>query len=103
MSATLACDRKDGAVPWLTPDGKTQVTVSYQNGTPDRVTRVVVSTQHSADIGQDDVAHYVRESLAPRALGDWFTPDVQIAANPSGSFVHGGPSADCGVTGRKSL
>jgi S-adenosylmethionine synthetase len=103
LSNTLACDRKDGRVSWLRPDGKTQVTVSYQNGTPERVTRVVVSTQHAKGITQDDVAQYVRESLAPRALGDWFTKDVVIAANPSGSFVHGGPSADCGVTGRKII
>jgi len=103
LSNTLACDRKDGRVSWLRPDGKTQVTVSYEDGSPKRVTRVVVSTQHAKDVTQDHVAQYVRESLAPRALEDWFTKDVVIAANPSGSFVQGGPSADCGVTGRKII
>jgi len=102
LSNTLACDRKDGVVPWLKPDGKTQVTVAYQNGTPKRVTRVVVSTQHRAD-AKAQVEPYVKEHLVPRALGDWFTKDVVIAANPSGSFTHGGPSADCGVTGRKII
>ena len=102
LSNTLACDRKDGAVPWLLPDGKTQVTVAYHNGTPKRVTRVVVSTQHSAD-AKAHVEPYVKEHLVPRALGDWFTKDIVIAANPSGSFMRGGPSADCGVTGRKII
>ena len=103
LSNTLACDRNDGAVPWLRPDGKTQVSVQYRNGTPDRVTRVVVSTQHAPDVAHATLEAYVRESLVPRALGDWLKPDIDITANPSGSFVQGGPSADCGVTGRKII
>lgn len=103
LSATLAADRKTGLVPWLRPDGKTQVSVSYRDCRPDRVVRVVVSTQHAAGTKRADLEAYVRDSLAPRALGDWHRRGLEITANPSGSFVRGGPSADCGVTGRKII
>ncbi|MEP6474349.1 MAG: methionine adenosyltransferase [Gemmatimonadota bacterium] len=103
LAAGLAADRKTGGVPWLRPDAKTQVTVAYDGLEPVGVTHLVVSTQHSADAGADTIAPYVRERLLPRALGSWHRPDIVPVVNATGSFVQGGPSADCGVTGRKII
>jgi S-adenosylmethionine synthetase len=103
LSLTLASDRKNGTVSWLKPDGKTQVSAEYRDGRPDRVTRVVVSTQHARDVTQRTVSEYVKNQLVPRVLGKWLSRDTQVTANPSGSFVEGGPSADCGLTGRKII
>jgi S-adenosylmethionine synthetase len=63
----------------------------------------VVSTQHAPEIGQDAIRGYVTGVLAPRVLGPWYHDGIRFAVNPSGSFVHGGPAADCGVTGRKII
>jgi S-adenosylmethionine synthetase len=103
LSLTLSQDRKHGTIPWLRPDGKTQVSVEYCDGRPERVTRVVVSTQHARGVRQDEVKAYVREQLVPSVLGIWLRRDTTVTANPSGSFAEGGPSADCGVTGRKII
>jgi S-adenosylmethionine synthetase len=103
LSRALADDRKAGRAPWLRPDAKTQVSVEYDADGPVAVRTVLVSTQHGADVGQADVEAYVRGELAPRALGAWWTPDVALLVNPTGSFVLGGPSADAGVTGRKII
>lgn len=102
LAATLADDRRSGRVAWLRPDGKTQVSVAYEDGEPAAVSAVVVSAQHTADVDQETIAAYVRDELLPRVLGDWYrAPHIDLAVNPSGSFVQGGPSADCGLTGRK--
>ncbi len=103
LAQQLATDRKTGTEDWLGPDGKTQVTVRYENGRPTKVMDVVVSTQHDAQTEKRAIEHYVKTSLLPRALDDWYTPDITIHVNPTGSFVFGGPSADCGVTGRKII
>jgi len=103
LTRGLADDRKAGTHPWLRPDAKSQVSVVYENGAPVRVSHVLVSTQHSPDIKQDGIRQYVQSTLAPRALGKWFTKDVKVLVNPTGSFIQGGPSADCGVTGRKII
>ncbi len=103
LARGLAEDRRSGACPWLRPDGKTQVSVAYEGGKPARVTEVLVSTQHAHDADAAAVRHYVQAVLAPRALGRWFDPSVRFTVNPSGSFVKGGPAADCGVTGRKII
>jgi S-adenosylmethionine synthetase len=103
LSRGLAQDRKEGRIAWLRPDAKTQVSVLYEDNRPVRVDQVLVSTQHLAGISQAQVQNYVRESLAPRELGDWFHPGIRFHVNPSGSFVEGGPSADCGLTGRKII
>jgi S-adenosylmethionine synthetase len=75
----------------------------YENGVPVRVSHVLVSTQHTPSVKQSGIFDYVKSDLAPRVLGTWFTSDVTVLVNPTGSFVHGGPSADCGVTGRKII
>ena len=102
LAAGLAEDRRSG-VDWLRPDGKTQVSVLYENLKPVALTDVVVSTQHAASIARADIIAYVKEKLAPRILGDLFTNDIRFHVNPTGSFVLGGPSADAGVTGRKII
>ncbi len=103
LTKGLADDRHSGKYAWLRPDAKSQVSVVYTGNTPVRVSSVLVSTQHSKDVSQAEIRDYVVNVLAPRALGEWFTPDAEFIVNPSGSFALGGPSADCGVTGRKII
>lgn len=103
LSSGLAEDRKKGRRAWIMPDGKTQVSVVYENGQPIAVSDVVVSTQHVAGVTHDMILEYVTSDLAPRVLSEWFSKDIRFAVNPSGSFIHGGPAADCGLTGRKNI
>jgi S-adenosylmethionine synthetase len=103
LARVMAEDRKSGRVPWLRPDGKTQVSVLYDDGRPAQVETVLVSTQHASGIKRTQVAEYVKSDLAPRALERWSRPGIEFIVNPSGSFEQGGPSADCGVTGRKII
>ena len=103
LAAGLALDRRSGKFPWLRPDGKSQVSVVYEGNTPKRVSDVLVSTQHASTVDRDSIARYVVETLSPRALGEWYDPKIRYFVNPTGSFVHGGPSTDCGVTGRKII
>jgi S-adenosylmethionine synthetase len=103
LAEGLARDRRAGTVPFLRPDGKTQVSVRYEDGRPREVIGVLVSTQHTPDVDQKTIRDYVVRTLVPRELGTWYRPGIEIIVNPSGSFVHGGPSADAGVTGRKII
>ncbi|OFW00582.1 MAG: methionine adenosyltransferase [Acidobacteria bacterium RIFCSPLOWO2_02_FULL_68_18] len=103
LTKGLSDDRKAGKVAWLRPDSKSQVSVLYDNHTPKEVTAVVVSTQHTPQADQKKITEYVREQLGPRVLGDWWRANVALYVNPTGSFTHGGPSADAGVTGRKII
>ena len=98
--------RKDGSMPLLRPDGKTQVSVRYEGGRPVHVEKVVVSTQHSEDISHDDlreqiIANVVEPVLA--AEGVALADDAEIHVNPTGRFVIGGPMGDAGLTGRKII
>jgi S-adenosylmethionine synthetase len=103
LTRGLADDRRSGGYSWLRPDAKSQVSVVYNGNTPVRVSSVLVSTQHGRDVTQTAIRDYVVGTLAPRVLGEWFSKDAEFIVNPSGSFAHGGPSADCGVTGRKII
>jgi len=103
LARGLAEDRRSGAYPWLRPDSKTQVSVAYEGNEPRAVTDLLISTQHAPDADRPTILHYVQDVLAPRILGDWWGHDIRIFVNPTGSFVQGGPSADCGVTGRKII
>ncbi len=103
LTRGLADDRRSGRYPWLRPDAKSQVTVVYDDGTPIAVSHVLVSTQHRPEAAQAEIREYVERELAPRVLGDWFTPETHVLVNPTGGFCQGGPSADCGVTGRKII
>jgi S-adenosylmethionine synthetase len=106
LAERLSAVRKDGTVPYLRPDGKTQVTIEYVDGKPVRLDTVVVSTQHAADIDLDTLLkpdieeHVVRPCLA--AL-DIDTEDYRLLVNPTGRFEIGGPMGDAGLTGRKII
>src|SRR5215510_9686374 len=103
LAKQLADDRRAAVVNWLRPDSKTQVSVIYEGNEPKFISDVVVSTQHFEGIGQSEIRDYVIQKLAPLALGSWFNPKIRFFVNPTGAFSHGGPSADCGVTGRKII
>jgi S-adenosylmethionine synthetase len=103
LMKAMADDRHAGKYNWLRPDSKSQVSLNYDGNDPRDVTAVVVSTQHSPEADQKRITEYVREDLGPRVLGKWWHDDLQLFVNPTGSFIHGGPSADAGVTGRKII
>ena len=103
LTKGMADDRKSGKVDFLRPDSKSQVSVLYDGNEPREVTAVVVSTQHSPAADQKKITEYVREVLGPRTLGNWWNNKLTLYVNPTGSFIHGGPSADAGVTGRKII
>lgn len=104
LAKRLAYVRKEGLMPYLGPDGKTQVTVKYRNGVPIEVSTVVVSTQHVAEmalaeIESDIKEHVVLNEIPPNLLSN----QTKIFVNPTGRFVVGGPVADSGLTGRKIM
>ena len=106
MSEELAKVRKDGTLPYLRPDGKTQVTVRYEDNRPVSVQNVVVSTQHSENVSHETLTTAVIESVVMPVLereGIELAPDAQIFVNPTGRFVVGGPQGDVGLTGRKII
>jgi S-adenosylmethionine synthetase len=103
LTKGLTEDRKSGKVNFLRPDAKSQVSVVYEDNEPKYVAAVVVSTQHTPSVDQKRITEYVREDLGPRVLGAWWKRDLTLYVNPTGSFIHGGPSADAGVTGRKII
>ncbi|HRX05315.1 MAG TPA: methionine adenosyltransferase, partial [Anaerolineae bacterium] len=104
LTRRLTHVRKDGTLPYLRPDGKSQVTVEYHHGKPVRVDTIVISTQHSPDVEQskikDDIYNRVIKYVVPNGLLDERT---RIFVNPTGRFVIGGPMGDAGVTGRKII
>jgi len=103
LTKGMATDRKSGKYNWLRPDSKSQVSLTYDGNDPKEVTAVVVSTQHTPEADQKKITEYVREVLGPRELGQWWNSKLTLFVNPTGSFIHGGPSADAGVTGRKII
>jgi S-adenosylmethionine synthetase len=104
LTRRLTVLRKDGTLPWLRPDGKSQVTVEYQYGRPVRVETVLVSTQHAPEISQEDIRAAVIEHIILPVLPPEMVDDrLKIYVNPTGRFVIGGPQGDAGVTGRKII
>ncbi|MBR1497108.1 MAG: methionine adenosyltransferase, partial [Oscillospiraceae bacterium] len=97
--------RKNGALPWLRPDGKSQVTVEYgPDGTVRRIDAVVISTQHAAEISQDTIREgIIREVIQKVIPAQLLDGDTKIFVNPTGRFVIGGPAGDSGLTGRKII
>ena len=97
--------RKSGALPWLRPDAKSQVTLSYDEaGKPERVDAVVLSTQHDPDISQADIHALVREQIIEAVLPkEWLHAETRFHINPTGQFIIGGPVGDAGLTGRKII
>ncbi len=105
LARRLADVREDGTLEYLRPDGKTQVTVEYENGTPARIDTVVVSTQHHPDVSMESLAEAVRKHVVEPTLPAELVSggDYRLLVNPTGRFVRGGPHADCGLTGRKII
>ena len=105
IAERLASVRKDGTLPFLRPDGKTQVTLGYDGHTPKSVDSVVLSTQHHPDISQHDLRAAVQAEVIDPVLAETGLelPDVKYYINPAGPFVIGGPKGDAGLTGRKII
>ena len=104
LARRLAEVRKDGTLPFLRPDGKTQVTVEYERGRPKRIEAIVVSTHHAASVTQKELAEGVRALVIDPVLeGLVVDRQTKIMVNPSGQFLVGGPAGDAGLTGRKII
>lgn len=95
--------RKDGRLPWLRPDAKSQVTLRYVDGRPVAVDTVVLSTQHSPDIQHKEIEEAVIEDIIKQVLPRDWLKNTRYLVNPTGRFVIGGPQGDCGLTGRKII
>ncbi len=100
---SLAEARHSGAEPGLGPDAKSQVTLEYDGGAPQRATSIVVSTQHGADLDQDAVREIVRPHVVNVLPEGWMCAESEFYVNPTGRFVIGGPDGDAGLTGRKII
>jgi len=104
LTRRLAEVRKDGTLPWLRPDGKSQVTIEYHYGKPVRAHTVLVSTQHAPEISQEDIREAVIERVIKPIIPEgMLDKDTIYHVNPTGRFVTGGPMGDSGVTGRKII
>lgn len=104
LTRRLAEVRKDGTLPWLRPDGKSQVTVEYRYGKPARIHTVLISTQHAPEISQETLNAAVTEHvIMPVLPADMVDDELRIITNPTGRFVIGGPMGDAGLTGRKII
>jgi S-adenosylmethionine synthetase len=104
LTRRLATVRKNGALDFLRPDGKSQVTIEYENGSPRRVDTVVVSTQHKPDVTHEQIREAVIDAVIKKVIPkDMIDGDTKYYINPTGKFVVGGPMGDCGLTGRKII
>jgi len=96
--------RKNGVLPWLRPDAKSQITLRYVDGKPVAVDAVVLSTQHAPTVSLSDLQEAIREEIIDHVLPEeWLHADTQYHINPTGQFIIGGPMGDCGLTGRKII
>ena len=104
LTRRLSIARREGIVPYLKPDGKSQVTVEYAKGKPKRIDTIVVSTQHADDVSNEQIAKDVQEHIINAVVpADLMDENTRILVNPSGRFVVGGPHGDAGLTGRKVI
>jgi len=104
LARRLSEMRKNGKLPWLRPDGKTQVTVEYAKGKPKRIHTVLISTQHAPEIDQNEIRESLMEDVIMPVLPEAMVDDkLKIFTNPTGRFVVGGPLGDAGLTGRKII
>ena len=104
LTRRLAEVRRDGLLDWLRPDGKSQVTVEYSYGKPKRIDTVLISTQHSPEVSQDDIRDEITEHVIMPILPSNLIDDgLKVITNPTGKFVVGGPKGDAGLTGRKII
>jgi S-adenosylmethionine synthetase len=104
LTRRLAMVRKNGGLNFLRPDGKSQVTIEYENGTPKRVDTIVISAQHKPDVSYEDLQEAIIEEVIKKVIPqEMVDGDTRYLINPTGRFVIGGPMGDCGVTGRKII
>jgi S-adenosylmethionine synthetase len=103
LSMALSAVRRNKKLGWIRPDGKSQVSVVYEDFKPKRIDTVVVSTQHSPEIGLEQIRQEIIESVIKPVTGDWIDNSTKFLVNPTGRFVIGGPPADTGLTGRKVI
>lgn len=104
LSLRLSEERKNGKLPWLRPDGKSQVTVEYAYGKPKRIDTVLISTQHAPEISHAEIVEQISEHIIfPTLPKDMVDERLNVYVNPTGRFVIGGPMGDAGVTGRKII
>src|SRR5487761_1536591 len=103
LTKRLAEARKKKELPWARPDGKSQVTVEYENGKPKRIDAIVISTQHSPDVTNEQIRKEVIDKVIKPVCGQLWNDKIKIHINPTGRFVIGGPPGDAGLTGRKII
>lgn len=101
LTQRLSQVRKDGTIPFLRPDGKSQVTIEYEGGRPVRAATVLVAAQHAPEVENEQIRAAIIEHVIRPVLGKWLDKDTTLFVNSSGRFVIGGPASDAGVTGRK--
>src|SRR4029077_19124512 len=100
----LSCARRDGLLDYLRPDGKSQVSIEYDNGRPVRVDTIVVSTQHSPTVTNDTLREEITQKIVNKVIPkEMMDSKTRVLINPTGRFVVGGPHGDAGVTGRKII
>lgn len=103
LTKRLAEARKSKEIPWARPDGKSQVTVEYEDGKPKRLEAVVIATQHSPDIDNGQIKKEIIEKVIKPVCGKFWHDKIKVHVNPTGRFVIGGPPGDAGLTGRKII
>ena len=103
LAQKLAEVRKNNVLTWIRPDGKTQVSVRYEDNKPTKIETVVVSTQHSPEISQEEISREVITKVIKPVLGRLWNEEIKVHINPTGKFVIGGPHGDAGLTGRKII
>ena len=95
--------RRDKTLPWVRPDGKSQVSVRYEDDKPTKIETVVISTQHAPEISQEEISSEIIDKVIKPVLGNLWNDQIKIYINPTGKFVIGGPHGDAGLTGRKII
>ena len=103
LTKKLTDVRKSGQLSWVRPDGKSQVSVRYENDKPTKLEAVVISTQHSPDISQEEITKQIIEHVIKPVCSKFWSDDIKIHVNPTGRFEIGGPHGDAGLTGRKII
>jgi len=103
LTKKLADVRKSKELLWLRPDGKSQVSVQYEDGLPKKIETIVISTQHSPDVSNDEITKAIIEKVIKPVCGNLWNEDITIHVNPTGKFEIGGPHGDAGLTGRKII
>ncbi|MBI5698379.1 MAG: methionine adenosyltransferase, partial [Thaumarchaeota archaeon] len=103
LTRRLSEARKTKELAWIRPDGKSQVTVEYEDGKPKRIETIVISTQHAPEIDNSEIRQQIIDKVIKPVCGKWWHDKIKIHVNPTGRFVIGGPPGDSGLTGRKII